>query len=68
MNITKSPSEMWLAAIWRAPTHIIDALTIPISTVEDRPITDIMVSDLNTLSSSLCTPWPKTSASRSSAW
>ena len=67
MNVIKSPSVMWFAAICRAPTYHTIAPTIPISTVADRLISDIAVSDLITLSSSRCTPPAKTSASRSSA-
>ena len=43
------------------------APTMPISTVAERLINDIAVSDFSTLSSSRCTPPANTSASRSSA-
>ena len=47
---------------------MISAPTTPISTVADRLMTEVAVSDFSTLASSRWTPAAKTSSSRASAW
>ena len=49
VNVMNWPSVMACARIWRAPTYMISAPTTPISTVADRLITEVAVSDFSTL-------------------
>ncbi len=51
-NVKNVPVVIAPARICRAPINIIAALTSPIITVEDRLISDVIVSVLITLSSS----------------
>ena len=67
-NNPPSVSVGGVARIWRAPTHITVPPTTPISTVADRLMSEIVVSDFMTLSSRRATPPAKTRASPASAW
>ena len=56
VKLMKPPRVSVPARIWRAPTYITVAPTMPISNVAERLISEMAVSDFSTLSSRRCTP------------
>ena len=60
MYVKKPPSVSVPARIWRVPTYMTTAPTIPSRTVEERLMTLVDVSVFRTLSRRRCTPAAKT--------
>ncbi len=66
--VKNPPSVSVPATIWRVPTYMTTAPTMPSRTVDERLMMLVDVSVLRTLSRRRCTPEAKTFSSRSSAW